>query len=128
MTPMIDIVFNLVIFFLLMPFEAYEYLPTNLPQTGGRTAESRPQGEAMRIDLHDRGDAPAAIELDRRPVGDFGQLRRRLKEAAAWLGPRAGAMPVRIVPGAAVRHGDVTAAFDCAVGAGFRNIQFTVPQ
>ena len=137
MTPMIDVVFNLIIFFMLMPsFEATEgYLPTNLPGTTSGP-HVRLVKEALRVDLRhpespDDSGSPAEVELNREPVAGIAGLRRGLFAAAHRL--RTGntslkEVPVVIAPGATVRHREVTGAFDAAIDAGFVEIRFTVPQ
>jgi len=138
MTPMIDIVVNLVIFFLLMPsFEATEgYLPTNLPDTDGGDGPSTEQTEPVRIDLGEADSAPGdpagvCIMLNREPLRGVGELRSALK--AAWhrsvaLENRPERTPVLIAPGGTVRHNHVVAAFDAAVDAGFERSQFAAPR
>lgn len=136
MTPMIDIVFNLLIFFMLMPsFGATEgYLPTNLPgTTSGPVSLAK---ETMRVDLRHRESSSdlwtqADVELNREPVAGIAGLRRGLFAAAHRLraaGTDLKEMPVVIAPDAAVWHRDVTGAFDAAIDAGFVSIRFTVPK
>jgi biopolymer transport protein ExbD len=135
MTPMIDIVFNLVIFFLLMPsFEAREgYLPTNLPRTTTTGPGPRPdiRLRTLRIDLRQQPDMPAAVgmSLNREPVHTVAELRSRLHSAhRQWRGAAPESMAVTIAPDAGVWHRHVVAAFDAAVDAGFKDIRFTVPK
>ena len=137
MTPMIDIVFNLVIFFILMPsFQSTEgYLPTNLPG-GGRTGPEPPQRPAHRVDL--RHVEPWAehrdevrIVLNSEELPGYGALRERLRAArrSLWGSPRQAAVAaVVIAPDQAVWHKHVVAAFDAAIDAGFKDIRFTVPK
>ena len=136
MTPMIDIVFNLVIFFILMPsFEAEEgYLPTNLP--GRSYAGPPPKMAALRIDLRhvepwgEHRDE-ATILLNAEGVADYAGLRRRLRQARGNLedsSTRAAGPAVIIAPDQVVQHRHVVAAFDAAIDAGFKDIRFTVPQ
>jgi biopolymer transport protein ExbD len=137
MTPMIDIVFNLVIFFLLMPsFEAAEgYLPTNLPNTMGDDL-SAPSPDGIRIDLEhvERGRnsaSQARVYLNRELVGDVATLRARLRETGRRLSASNASgkkPPVTIAPDMAVWHKHVVAAFDAAIDAGFTDIRFTPPQ
>lgn len=138
LTGMIDIVFNLVIFFLLMPFGEQEFLPTNLPPTGGRSVSpARERVEPIRIDLRHvepwqgASKALARIELNREPVASGGELRTRLQQLHGRLvasGVDVRELPVLISPDMAVWHRHVVATFDAAIDAGFSNIQFTVPQ
>ena len=133
MTPMIDIVFNLVIFFLLMPsLEAREgYLPTNLPPTSMGPGPLGPRLRVLRIDLRQRPDMPAAVSLllNRNPVQSVAELRSQLHGAHRRLqGANRPSTPVTISPDAGVWHRHVVAAFDAAVDAGFKDIRFTVPK
>ena len=146
MTPMIDIVFNLVIFFLLMPsFEAKEgYLPTNLPSTQGPTPQQQKKEDSFRIDIRHvepwegENRKKATLTLNRDEISDNAELRRRLKQARQNIAPtgldkeetekRLKKVPVLISPDMAVYYKHVVAAFDAAIDAGFTNIQFTVPK
>lgn len=141
MTPMIDIVFNLVIFFLLMPsFEAKEgYLPTNLPSTQGQQRTQIKKEESFRIDLlhkepwEGKNREGVIIALNQQEIADFGQLRQRLREARKVIEQAGGPekvkkTPVLISPDMVVWHKHTVAAFDAAIDAGFKNIQFSVPK
>ena len=139
MTPMIDIVFNLVIFFLLMPsFEAKEgYLPTNLPKTTGVAKTKRIKEQTFRIDLlhvepwdnNPANQADCIIMLNRSEVADNRSLRERLTEAFKSLpDDYKKKAPVTISPDMVVWQKHVVAAFDAAIDAGFKNIRFTVPK
>jgi len=134
MTPMIDIVFNPVIFFLLMPsFEAREgYLPTNLPRTSSvGPTEPDIKLRTLRINLRQQPDMPASVgmSLNRESVQTVAELRRRLHSAHRRLQSTARtSTPVTISPDAGVWHRHVVAAFDAAVDAGFKDIRFTVPK
>lgn len=132
MTPMIDIVFNLVIFFILMPsFQSTEgYLPTNLPAGGHTGPEPLP---ALRIDLRhvepwaEHRDE-ARIVLNSEELPGYGALRGRLREARRNLRDSPMQAAVVIAPDRVVQHKHVVAAFDAAIDAGFKNIRFTVPK
>ncbi len=138
MTPMIDIVFNLVIFFILMPsFEAKEgYLPTNLPTDTGVQRRDRRKLNKLRIDLfhvepYDSNKDKARIVLSGEEMKDYTELRRRLKETRRALqnqGKDIAKVPVVISPDQVVWQKHVVAAFDSAIDAGFKSIQFTVPK
>jgi len=129
MTPMIDCIFQLLLFFLLVPSLAADegYLTTNLPREGMGPGP-RPVREAVRIGLEAMppDDERVAITLnDRVPLGDDFEGLRRAMEAlqAQGLAPD---QPVLIAPTQAVRHRWVVRAMDTAVAARFRNIQFAV--
>ncbi|NLX57852.1 MAG: hypothetical protein GXY74_02045 [Phycisphaerae bacterium] len=135
MTPMIDIVFNLVIFFMLMPsFEAGDgFLPTNLPSGLGPGGDAPTRG--WRLDLHHVEPWPdcrheARIVFCGEPVADYGALRERLRQTrreADGVEALSGE-PLIIAPDQVVEHRHVVAAFDAAVDAGFKDIRFTVPK
>jgi biopolymer transport protein ExbD len=143
MTPMIDIVFQLLIFLMIMPSstDTEGYLPTNLPDQGSTSAAPSPKVDiTYRIDLLHREPYnettrnEANIVLNQREITDYAELRRTLREARIKLqsGPGGEAAvkktPVLISPDMVVVHKHVVAAFDCAVDAGFKNIQFSVPK
>ena len=139
MTPMIDIVFNLLIFFLLMPsFEAKEgYLPTNLPSTQGQQRGEMKKTDSFRIDLLHvepwEGDNRGKVEIyvNKEPIADNHDLRAKLRMARQNLesaGKDIKKVPVLISPDMVVWHKHVVAAFDSAIDAGFKNIQFSVPK
>ena len=137
MTPMIDIVFNLVIFFILMPsFQSTEgYLPTNLPG-GGQIGPEPAPGQVLRVNL--RHVEPWAehrdevrIVLNSEELPGYGALRERLREARRSLRGSPVQAPVAavvIAPDQVVQHKHVVAAFDAAIDAGFKDIRFTVPK
>jgi len=139
MTPMIDIVFNLVIFFLLMPsFEAKEgYLPTNLPSTQGQQRGEMKKTDSFRIDLLHvepwEGENKKKVEIfvNKEGIADNHDLRAKLRMARQNLeaaGKDIKKVPVLISPDMVVWHKHVVAAFDAAIDAGFKNIQFSVPK
>ena len=133
MTPMIDCIFQLLIFFMLMPtFQSREgYLTTNLPRDQGPNP-TRPEEnpERIKIELLDEGNEGQGVSIvlnDTQSLGDnFEGLR------AALEGYRAQGLqpthPVLISPTMAVRHKFVVKAFDAAVTARFTSIHFAVPR
>lgn len=131
MTPTIDIVFNLLIFFLLAPTVVGNegYLTTNLPRSG---RDGLPEGvdEPLWIYLESRGPDAAGVLIgfgENRGLGaDFRALGAELRDLRAR--GLAAEVPVRLVPDAAVQHRWVVRAFDTAVAAGFERIQFAVPR
>jgi len=141
MTPMIDVVFQLLIFFMMMPsFGAKEgYLPTNLPDTQGQQPTEIKKQDTFRIDLlHvepwevEANKGKVIIRLNQQELGDFAELRRLLRSARESLQSqgqeKVEKQPILISPDMTVWHKHVVAAFDSAVDAGFKNIQFTVPK
>ncbi len=149
MTPMIDIVFNLLIFFLLtQQWESEAYLTTNLPRTSGpNRAEQRdvprikiglfdeePDGEGVSIELNETQAVGSTVGMKFRDEADKRNyeldLFDKLKAELVALKRRglSADYPVLISPTPAVQHKFVVGAFDAAVGAEFKNIQFAVPQ
>ena len=71
------------------------------------------------------------ILLNGERLTDYAGLRRHLRQARRNLedsSARAADTAVIIAPGQVVQHRHVVAAFDAAIDAGFKDIQFTVPQ
>jgi biopolymer transport protein ExbD len=131
MTPMIDCIFQLLLFFLLTPsFSANEgYLTTNLPQSEGPNAGVQKHLERIKIGLEaeEPNSENVSITLnDTQSLGDnFEGLLSALQAFRAQ--GIAADHPVLIAPNMDVRHKWVVAAFDMAVAARFTNIQFAVP-
>jgi len=132
MTPMIDCIFQLLIFFMLTPtFQSHEgYLTTNLPKDQGPNPTTQINMERLKIELLDEGNEGEGVSIvlnDTQSLGDnFAGLR------AALEGYRAQGLqpthPILISPTMAVRHKFVVRAFDAAVTARFTNINFAVPR
>ncbi len=140
LAPLIDVVFNLVIFFLLIPsFRAERgFLPTNLPSTEGPPPTPLTEESRIRIDLlrvepwNEETKDDVMIRLNQERIADNEELRRRLRQARRRLEGRLGdeklmKFPVLIAPDMVVWHKHVVAAFDAAIDTGFANIQFAVP-
>jgi len=130
MTPMIDCVFNLLMFFLLTPTVMSEgYLTTNLPKTSGPGSAPTVEQVRIKIELFDEGTKGEDVSIVFNEVQSFGSnfdmLRAALEEKRAQ--GLAADMPVLISPTMATRHKWVVKAFDMAVVARFTNIQFSVP-
>jgi len=131
MTPMIDIVFQLLIFFLLIPSQSGEaYLTTNLPRTSGPVA-GKQQIDIKRVKIElqvpENDDKGVVIVLNE--SRQFGQNFEGLLAALQGLQDAGLAKdhPVLISPWMSCRHKWVVRAFDMAVGAGFTNVHFAVP-
>jgi biopolymer transport protein ExbD len=132
MTPMIDIVFLLLIFFLLSPTAdaGRGYLTTNLPRTG---PNARPgivdDRRAVLIELAapgpNSGDVTIVLNRGRVFGRNFEGLLAALQDLRAT--GLAADQPVRIAPEGACRHKWVVRAFDVAVAARFTDIRFAVP-
>ena len=132
MTPMIDCVFQLLIFFMLMPsFQAGEgYLTTNLPSTSG-PAQGKAQVDVQRIkiELFESGPKGEGVEVTLNENQNFGSNFEGLLAALQNLRSQGLAPnhPVLISPTMACRHKWVVRAFDMAVAARFTDIHFAVP-
>ena len=131
MTPMIDCIFQLLLFFVLTPtLMANEaFLTTNLPDAGSG-GDPRPGiPEAVRVALAAAGPRGEDVTILLNGTESLGDNFRGLQ--AALEGYRAQGLgadhPVLIAPDAGVRHRWVVRAMDAAVGARFANIQFAVP-
>jgi len=132
MTPMIDCIFQLLIFFMLMPtFQSREgYLTTNLPRDQGPNPTTQKDMERLKIELLDEGNEGEGVSIvlnDTQSLGDnFEGLRSALEGyRAQGLQPT---HPILISPTMAVRHKFVVRAFDAAVTARFTSIHFAVPR
>ncbi len=132
MTPMIDIIFQLLIFFLLTPtFQAHEgYLTTNLPKTSGPVeGEEQKKIERIKIGLEDTyGPDEIVIVLNDTQVlgNNFDTLEAMLRDyQGRGIAPD---HPVLIAPQMSVKHKWVVKAFDAAILARFTNIHFAVPR
>jgi biopolymer transport protein ExbD len=130
MTPMIDIIFNLLVFFILMPMPwgREGFLTTNLPRQGpGKPPGGDPLFVRVRLEESGpRGEEAIIIFNGKKALGsDFDAL------AGALAGLRASGLapdfPVLIAPTPAVQHRWVVRAFDSAVAGGFERIHFAVP-
>ena len=141
MVPMIDVVFQLLLFLMIMPAtgEQEGYLPTNLPENVGQTPGLvlKPVDIAFRIDLlhvepyEGANKSLAIVRLNQEELPGNRELRMRLRQARARLeatGADIGKTPVLISPDMGVWYKHVVAAFDASVDAGFKNIQFTIPK
>jgi len=133
MTPMIDCVFQLIIFFMLIPNQqaGEGYLTTNLPtDLGPRDLGGPPPDiQYVRIELHDQGPEGKGVRIvlnDRQVLGaNFETLRAALEDLKRRA--LASAFPVLIEPTRATRHRWVVRAMDAAVAARFEDIRFAVP-
>jgi biopolymer transport protein ExbD len=131
MTPMIDCVFQLLIFFMLTPsFESTEgYLTTNLPTTTGPNQAAQVDVQRIKIELEAIGPKGEGVSIILNDTESFGSNFEGL--LAALQGLRAKGLPpdhpVLISPWMGTRQKWVVRAFDMAVAARFTNIHFAVP-
>jgi biopolymer transport protein ExbD len=126
MTPMIDVVFLLLIFFVwTASFQVVEYLlPSELSSlSGNQGAEDEPPPEAdfedVVIRIHWNGDH-VVWTINDRPADSLDQLRQRL-QAIAQVKQDA---PVILHPDEEVPLGDVIDVFDISRIIGFEKVQF----
>ncbi len=137
--PVIDVVFNLIIFFMLTPSVSGSdgFLTTNLPTLSGPVAGKPTIMEVrLRVKLYDVSASgeynpggkndQCTISVEDQSIGsDFNALRAMLEaKRAAGLDVKT---PILIHPTIGCLHKWVVMAFDSAVEAGFNNIQFAVP-
>jgi len=137
--PVIDVVFNLLIFFMLLPSTAAGegYLTTNLPTSSGPVA-GKPQLTEVRLrvqlyDVSPNGEyidnaknEYCSIEVEGKKLGgDFNALQAYFEEKRSQgLSPTT---PILLAPTMPTLHKWVVRAFDAAVAARFTNVQFAVP-
>jgi biopolymer transport protein ExbD len=125
MTPMIDVVFLLLIFFLwTASFQAIEtVLPSQLTATGARGAgDDLPQEDFERVvvRLVARG-AAVQWQLNGQAVANLAALEQRLGQLAGIKSD----LPVVVDPTEDVPFGAVIDVYDVSLRAGLTNIQFT---
>ena len=122
MTPMIDVIFQLQIFFLCtMGFAAPEsILPTNIPNTGG-SAPAAVAADLEMVKISLRGDPKNfRIELNRQPVANTKALLDRLKV----LSGASKEIPVILDIGPEVYLGSLVEVYDLCLGCGLQKINF----
>jgi biopolymer transport protein ExbD len=124
MTPMIDVVFLLLIFFISASANQIRefLLPTELATGSIESTESEPQekplGEVW-LKLK-RLDDQTIVELNDREYAQFDQLRQTLTELAA-LAPE---IPVILDINEDVPLGEMIRTYDTCLAAGFQSINF----
>ena len=151
MTPMIDVVFQLLVFFMCtIQFRTLEgKLSAYLPQGVGQETSAQEPLERVTLAIHvqepgtklaprdDRpwsGEGPFRFGADRklvyqvgpRQVQGLGALTARLQELHAGM-PRRG-LTIDARPGATgtgAIYSDLIGALDCALAAGFEDIRFS---
>src|SRR3990172_5189501 len=124
MTPMIDVTFQLLIYFLCtQTFQlGEEVLPTNLPPLGqpvAKPSETLRDLEMVKIELAQEGNRLRVL-LAGRPIDGIVELRQRLRELAA----QAVDLPVILDIQPDVEVGHVIAVYDVCLAAGFEHINF----
>lgn len=139
LTPMIDVVFQLLIYFLLATNFALgeQVFRLDLPDRSGSSAEIDPfelSEEPLRIRVDSTGPDGTSISIT--IEGPFpqpeslGQLEQFLKESRTGSG--SGIFledhPVDIVPTPTTRWEHVVDVFNAAVRAGYTKVQFASPE
>jgi biopolymer transport protein ExbD len=128
MTPMIDVVFNLLIFFVVGAgsFAADKLLATRLSATGGSAASSKAVEErpvwALTVDLSLKLNAAgqAVVDMNGTVYADRDSLKTQLK-ALAEVGPES---PINLDIAADVPLGDMIDVYDACRASGFETINF----
>jgi biopolymer transport protein ExbD len=128
MTPMIDVVFLLLIFFVwTASFQAIEaLLPSELTaSSSGGAAAALQEEDFERIVVRIRDDAATTRwSLNGRDISAWGELRSSLEQLASIRTD----LPVVVDPDQQVPLGDVIDVYDAARQVGLANIQFTTRQ
>lgn len=126
MTPMIDIVFLLLIFFVwTASFQVTEFLlPTHLLTSGGTALDTAPDPELLDLErivvrIVWRGQEPA-WELNGLPVESLVILRQKLDSVAKIRSD----IPVVLDPDSELPLGDIIAVYDLSRQIGFAKVQF----
>lgn len=128
MTPMIDVVFNLLIFFVLGAggFAAEKLLLTNLSATQGTSTTAQPIQEraawAVNVTLKLRRSENQAVTVDMN--GALYTDRARLKEQLQALAEAGPESPILLDTAANVPLGEMIDIYDACRAAGFETINF----
>jgi biopolymer transport protein ExbD len=126
MTPMIDVVFLLLIYFLCTASFAIseQVLPTALPPAGSATYTVPPEIqelELMRISLRQPPEG-LRLELNGNALASISELADRLRQLVSLAD-----LPAVLDIGGEVALGNVVAAYDTCLIAGVRDIHFAAP-
>ncbi len=124
MTPMIDVVFLLLIFFVwTASFQLVEYLlPSSLSLGAGKNATELkipPDFDKVVVRIAMQGNVPTWTINDT-PIDSFGQVRQTLVDVASIKND----VPLVIDPDSEVPLGDVIDVYDLARVAGFEKLRF----
>jgi biopolymer transport protein ExbD len=127
MTPMIDVVFQLLIYFLCTAsFQmAEQSLPTTLPPTGSTSYQPPPEVqelEIIRVTLGQR-EGRLSIQLNGASCVDIQELRSRLEQLQ-----RLAQLPVVLDIASEVELGYVVSVYDSCLAVGIRDIHFAAPE
>ncbi len=129
MTPMIDVVFQLIIFFLcttsFQPLELRLPSPLNLPGSLGDAAALPPELEHLTVVVIRllREDGTTIVMLNQQSYRSLDDVRRKLRE----LGSIRRDLPIVLDPAGDVAVEEVIRLYDVCRGEGFSRIQFAAP-
>lgn len=129
MTPMIDVTFQLLIFFLLTSTfrKAEGQIPGSLPKAGeGGVAAVDKLDRPISITIYPRGVDGVSFEIEgvQQAVSDPNELYRHLMARQQVVGGNGTEIPVVIKPRGDVQWRWVTEAFNQSVRAKFKNVGF----
>ena len=135
MVPMIDVVFLLLVFFLLAAnFRSREgFLPAELPRQVVRNVSM--ELEPLTLALESQADGSCVVRIGDEPsfrvlageAGGFAQLTDRLAEVLGRQG-RTADDPVKLMPSRFTRWDDVVKAYDAIWRLDLRNIIFAMAE
>lgn len=123
MTPMIDVIFQLLIFFLCTAgFAVPEaVLPTELPRNAAiSTLPATPKDPTEVVKVQLSGREELVIQMNRQPVATVSDLEERLRQIARISGD----VPVILDVSTEVPIGHVIQIYDKALSSGLRNVHF----
>lgn len=135
--PMLDVCFNLLIFFIsTAQFAVGEgVLPADLPMGQGKSsASAKPPEQPIVIQIVNLGGDSISIQLEAVPTppASFNELYKTLMSLKNTpsnpSGPFNADDPVIIRPDGAVKWGHIVNAFNAAVRARYTNVSFAQPQ
>ena len=128
MVPMIDIVFNLLIFFLVATkFTAAEgVLPGRVPRLAPAQATPAVPVPPIRVFLAVRPGGGCAIRVESMPAASFDELAERLGAIRGELGADAGTSVI-LMADDALAWDHLANAYNAAMRAGFESIVFGEP-
>jgi len=129
MTPMIDVVFQLLIYFIItcefVPGEGI--LAATMPAGTGSAAEVPKLESPIKILVSSRGETGYRLDVDKSSTAPstFGDLKKLLDGMQEKNGgPFSDENPIVIQPSGEVRWQHVVNAFNAALGARYKNIAF----
>lgn len=122
MTPMIDVVFQMIIFFVCTVQLEQEAISEwiNLPESpNGPMISEAKDPRTITIEVDDRG----RIFIARTPLSEA-KLRKVLTKTVADYGSSGPSIPIRIRAAGGVQHADVRRVLDACTAAGLHKISF----